>query len=72
MAAALFGGALAPTITGFIVQATGRFSPALLTGAVIAVVAAAGYWMLIEGPIPPFDAEVGMPLDASRPVGSLV
>ncbi|WP_264478989.1 MFS transporter [Lichenihabitans sp. PAMC28606] len=66
------GGALAPTITGFIAQATGRFSPALLTGAVIAVVAAAGYWMLIEGPIPPLDAEAGMPLDASRPVGSLV
>jgi sugar phosphate permease len=52
------GGALAPTITGFIVQSTGRFSPALLTGAAIAVVAAVGYWVLIEGPIPPVEVEV--------------
>ena len=32
------GGALAPTVTGFIVQATGTFVPALLVGAMIALV----------------------------------
>ena len=46
------GGALAPTVTGFIVQSTGHFSLALITGSVIALVAAAGYWMLIRDPIP--------------------
>jgi MFS family permease len=35
------GGALAPTVTGFIVQATGTFVPALLVGAVIALASAA-------------------------------
>jgi cyanate permease len=34
------GGALAPTVTGFIVQATGTFVPALLVGAVIALASA--------------------------------
>ena len=38
------GGALAPTVTGFIVQETGHFSAALVTGSAIAVVAALGYW----------------------------
>ncbi len=46
------GGALAPTVTGFIVQGTGSFSMAFVTGAVIALVAAAGYWTLIQEPIP--------------------
>ena len=46
------GGALAPTVTGFIVQGTGHFSLAFITGAVIALVAAAGYWTLIQEPIP--------------------
>lgn len=46
------GGALAPTVTGFIVQRTGHFGPALLTGAVIALAAAAGYWLLVREPIP--------------------
>ncbi len=46
------GGALAPTVTGFIVQGTGSFSLAFITGAVIALVAAAGYWTLIQEPIP--------------------
>jgi nitrate/nitrite transporter NarK len=41
------GGAMAPAVTGFVVQATGSFIPALLTGAVIAVVAAAMYWVVI-------------------------
>ena len=46
------GGALAPTVTGFIVQGTGHFSLALITGAVVALVCAAGYWMLIDHAIP--------------------
>ncbi len=46
------GGALAPTVTGFIVQGTGHFSLALITGGVIALVAALGYWILIQEPIP--------------------
>ncbi|RYB03115.1 MFS transporter [Lichenibacterium ramalinae] len=46
------GGALAPTVTGFIVKGTGHFSLAFITGAVIALVAAMGYWFLIREPIP--------------------
>jgi MFS family permease len=46
-----FGGALAPTATGFIVQATGSFVPALLVGAVVAVVCAAGYFALVGGAV---------------------
>ena len=38
---------MAPTVTGFVVQATGSFIPALLTGAVIAVVAAVMYLVVI-------------------------
>jgi len=47
------GGALAPTVTGFIVQATGSFVPALLVGATVAVVCAAGYVALVGRAIPP-------------------
>jgi MFS family permease len=45
--AGYFGGALAPTITGFIVQATGSFAPALATGAAIALVSAASYALIV-------------------------
>jgi sugar phosphate permease len=45
------GGALAPTVTGFIVGGTGHFSMAFITGAAIALVAALGYWTLIQEPI---------------------
>ena len=38
-----FGGALAPTVTGFIVQATGSFRPALLTGAAVGFASALIY-----------------------------
>jgi cyanate permease len=41
------GGALAPTVTGFVAQASGTFTPALLAGAVIALVAAGLYLFLI-------------------------
>jgi sugar phosphate permease len=43
------GGALAPTVTGFIVQATGNFIPALLTSAAIGLVSALAYLVVIRG-----------------------
>jgi MFS family permease len=42
------GGALAPTVTGFIVQATGSFVPALLVSAVIGLVSALAYLVVIR------------------------
>jgi sugar phosphate permease len=42
------GGALAPTITGFIVQATGSFVPALLASAAIGLVSALAYLVVIR------------------------
>jgi sugar phosphate permease len=42
------GGALAPTVTGFIVQATGSFVPALLVSAVIGLVSALAYLLVIR------------------------
>ncbi len=45
------GGALAPTVTGFVVQATGSFIPALLTGAVIAVIAAILFVLIPNRPM---------------------
>ncbi len=53
------GGALAPTVTGFIVQATGSFTPALLTSAVIGLVSAFMYLLVIRGE-PISAAELGM------------
>ncbi len=41
------GGALAPMVTGFIVQATGTFTPALVTGAAIALLSAASYALIV-------------------------
>jgi cyanate permease len=43
------GGALAPTVTGFIVQATGSFVPALLASAVIGLVSALAYLVVVRG-----------------------
>ncbi|HXW31213.1 MAG TPA: MFS transporter [Xanthobacteraceae bacterium] len=51
-----FGGALAPTITGFIVQQTNSFRPALLVGGVIAAAAAVIYIIMVRDPIRPIDA----------------
>jgi cyanate permease len=45
--AGYFGGALAPMVTGFIVQATGTFTPALMTGAAIAFLSAASYALIV-------------------------
>lgn len=47
-----FGGALAPVITGFIVQQTHSFQPALFVGAGVAGLAVIGYWVLVRQPIP--------------------
>jgi cyanate permease len=41
------GGALAPMITGFVVQATGSFEPALLAAGLIGIVSAAVYQFVI-------------------------
>jgi cyanate permease len=46
------GGALAPTATGFIVEASGSFVPAMLLGAGVAVVCAVAYATIIRDPIP--------------------
>ena len=53
------GGALAPTVTGIIGQATGSFRPALLAGSAIAAVAALAYALVIRDPIPPETASGG-------------
>ena len=45
------GGSLAPIVTGFIVQGTGSFVPALFMGAGMALFAGAAYFSLIRGPI---------------------
>lgn len=46
------GGALAPTATGFIVEASGSFVPAMLLGAGIALACALAYAVIIRSPIP--------------------
>jgi MFS family permease len=47
------GGALAPMVTGFVVQATGSFTPALLVAGAIGLASAGAYVVGISGePIP--------------------
>jgi sugar phosphate permease len=45
------GGALAPTVTGFIVQRTGSFSQALILSAAVSLCSAASYLLLVGQPI---------------------
>ena len=45
------GGALAPTVTGLIVQQTGSFVPALVVGAAVGVASAASYLFIVDQPI---------------------
>ncbi len=45
------GGSLAPLVTGYAVQATGSFAPALLVAAAIAALCAAANWWLTRQPI---------------------
>jgi len=47
------GGALAPTVTGFIVQATGSFRPALLVGALVVFSAGVAHLVFVGEPILP-------------------
>ena len=51
------GGALAPTVTGLIVQHTGSFVPALVVGALIGVVSAASYLFVVDQPVTAADLE---------------
>jgi sugar phosphate permease len=46
------GGALAPTVTGYIVQGTGSFSGALMLAALLSLVAAGAYLALVREAIP--------------------
>jgi sugar phosphate permease len=50
-AAGYVGGALAPTVTGFIVQSTGSFAPALVVGSAIAVLCAIAFFVMIRAPL---------------------
>jgi MFS family permease len=59
------GGALAPTVTGLIVQNTGSFVPALVVGALIGVISAGSYLFVVDQPI------TASELDAIAPTGSL-
>lgn len=47
------GGALAPVVTGLIVQRTGSFSQALMLSAVLTLLSAAAYLLLVRKPIQP-------------------
>jgi sugar phosphate permease len=51
------GGALAPTVTGLIVQHTGSFVPALVIGALIGVASAASYLFIVDQPITAADMD---------------
>jgi MFS family permease len=52
------GGALAPAITGLIVQRTGSFSGALMLSAVLSLLSAAAYLLLVRQPIPATERQV--------------
>ena len=60
------GGALAPTVTGLIVQNTGSFVLALVVGGVIGTVSAACYLFVVKDPITA--ADLGTPT-GTEPVG---
>jgi MFS family permease len=45
------GGSLAPLVTGYVVQASGSFSPALLIAAALATACAAANWLMTSAPI---------------------
>jgi MFS family permease len=51
------GGALAPTVTGLIVQRTGTFVPALVVGALIGRASAASYLFVVDQPITAADID---------------
>jgi sugar phosphate permease len=51
------GGALAPTVTGLIVQNTGSFVPALVVGSLIGAVSAGCYLFVVDQPITAADMD---------------
>jgi MFS family permease len=62
------GAALAPAVTGILLQETGSFGPGLIVGAVIAVLSAGSYLFLTRQPINPTTAE-NAALQATAKVG---
>lgn len=44
-------GSIAPIVTGFSIQHSGSFATAFMVSAVVAVVAALAYWVLLKGPV---------------------
>jgi sugar phosphate permease len=64
------GGALAPTVTGYVVQATGSFVPALLTSAAIGLVSALAYLLVIRStPISAAELDVVAGVHTISPTG---
>jgi sugar phosphate permease len=61
------GGALAPTVTGLIVQHTGSFVPALVVGALIGVVSAASYLFVVDQPVTAADLEARTDIKLDSP-----
>ena len=59
-------GVIAPIATGFIVQNTGSYFWAFLSPAVLAIVGAASYVVLV-GPVEPIDWDVQSTAAADRP-----
>ncbi|MGK3123857.1 MFS transporter [Candidatus Pantoea formicae] len=57
-----FGGSFAPIITGWVVEHTGRYDNALMASAVIAVIAALVYFLLVKKPLPE-DADYSLQTD---------
>jgi sugar phosphate permease len=51
------GGALAPTVTGLIVQQTGSFVPALVVGALVGLASAGSYFFIVDQPITAADLD---------------
>jgi sugar phosphate permease len=52
------GGALAPTVTGLIVQQTGSFVPALVVGGVVGLASAGSYFFIVDQPITAADLDI--------------
>ena len=61
------GGALVPMVTGFIVQATGSFTPALLLGGAIGLMSSLCYLLLI-GNEPIAFRVIGEPFVPAHPI----
>ncbi len=59
------GGALAPTVTGLIVQATGSFVLALVVGATVGTLAALAYLFIVRDPITTAGMEAVSPAGAA-------